>query len=265
MKKIFYIIILCTIAIATGCTQEMDMPSGSAEQVMLTLTTDVQYANEAQPMDNKTNSSSQTRATTIARYIMEVYTDEACTVPANVFGATNRKEQASAEFMLTLHKDQTYHCLLWADMGDGAYNANALQTVILADGKQPTEAYCAKAVLSAQPAQAIALKHAVALITLKDKNGVEAGKILNLKYSQYTQFNVADNTVSVPKDVDSNITTTQTAANEVIATFYMLAPQVKTTFEFTFNYNNEGAKTLDILPLQKNYNTHVAGTYAKVP
>lgn len=265
MKKILYIMTLCTIAIATGCTQEMDIPSESANQVTLTLATDVQYANEVQPVNNATNSTSQTRATTIGRYVIAVYTDEACTAPANVFGTTNRKEQANAEFMLSLHKDRTYHCLLWADMGDGTYNAESLKAVTLVDGKQPTDAYCAKTTLSTQPAQAVTLKHAVALITLKDKNGVEADKILNLQYSHYTQFNVADNTVATLKDVNSNITTAQTVANETIATFYMLAPQVREIFELTFNYNNEGAKTVDTLPFQKNYNTNVTGTYAKVP
>lgn len=265
MKKTLYIMIMCTIAIMTGCTQEMDMPSESTDRILLTLATDTQYANESRTMNDETGSTPLTRATTIGRYVIEFYTDEACTTPANVFGTTNHKEQASAEFTLALDKNQSYHCLLWADNGDGTYNTDNLKAVTLIDDKQPTEAYCATAVLSIQPTQAITLKHAVALITLKDKNGVEAGKILNLKYSHYTQFNVVDNTVAIPKDVNNNITTTQTAANETIATFYMLAPQIRDTFEFTFNYNNEGVKTIDILPFQKNYSTNVTGTYAKVP
>lgn len=262
MKKILFAI-MCMGVILTGCTQEIDTPSESMEQVTLTLVADMQYDNEAMLVNAVTNKISQIRVATIDRYAIEVYTDEACTAPANIFGTTNHKEQTSADFKLTLDKTKTYYCLLWADEGNSAYDTGNLKTVKLSTGKQPSDAYCAKAPLSMKSAQTIALKRAVALISLKDKNGVEADKALHLKYAQFTKFNVMDKTAAELKNVERNVTTVQTGAGETITTFYLLAPQVKTTFEFTFDYNAEGEKTIDNIPLQANYTTSVKGIYAK--
>lgn len=108
MNKILYYI-MCAVLLLAGCTEETDalLPQ-STGKVTVSMTADTQYANESAPM-------ATTRATTISRYVMEVYTDEGCTIPAPVFADNgNHKEQTSADFVLTLDKNQSYH---WSCFG----------------------------------------------------------------------------------------------------------------------------------------------------
>lgn len=258
MNKILYYI-MCAILLLAGCTEETDtlLPQ-STGKVTVSMTADTQYVNESAPM-------ATTRATTISRYVMEVYTDESCTIPAPVFEDNgNHKEQTSADFVLTLNKNQSYHCLLWADAGDGVYTVTDLKAVTLADAtKEASEAYYAKAALEHKDAQTVTLKRAVTLVRLKDKNGVDAGKTLNLKYSQPSQLNLQTGAITQETQVSRNVTTQQTAAGEVITEFYMPASQAKTSFSLTFNYDGEGEEVVTDIPLQANYTTGVTGEYKK--
>lgn len=258
MNKILYYI-MCAVLLLAGCTEETDalLPQ-STGKVTVSMTADTQYANESAPM-------ATTRATTISRYVMEVYTDEGCTIPAPVFEDNgNHKEQTSADFVLTLDKKQSYHCLLWADAGDGVYTVTDLKAVTLTDAtKEASEAYYAKAALEHKDTQTVTLKRAVTLVRLKDKNGVDAGKTLNLKYSQPSQLNLQTGAITQETQVSRTITTQQTAAGEVITEFYMPASQAKTSFSLTFNYDGEGEEVVADIPLQANYTTGVTGEYKK--
>lgn len=258
MNKILYYI-MCAVLLLAGCTEETDalLPQ-STGKVTVSMTADTQYANESAPM-------ATTRATTISRYVMEVYTDEGCTIPAPVFEDNgNHKEQTSADFVLTLDKKQSYHCLLWADAGDGVYTVTNLKAVTLADAtKEASEAYYAKAALEHKDTQTVTLKRAVTLVRLKDKNGVDAGKTLNLKYSQPSQLNLQTGAITQETQISRDVTTQQTAAGEVITEFYMPASQAKTSFSLTFNYDGEGEEVVADIPLQANYTTGVTGEYKK--
>lgn len=258
MNKILYYI-MCAVLLLAGCTEETDtlLPQ-STGKVTVSMTADTQYANESAPM-------ATTRATTISRYVMEVYTDEGCTIPAPVFADNgNHKEQTSADFVLTLDKNQSYHCLLWADAGDGVYTVTDLKAVTLADAtKEASEAYYAKAALEHKDAQTVTLKRAVTLVKLKDKNGVDAGKTLNLKYSQPSQLNLQTGAITQETQISRDVTTQQTAAGEVITEFYMPASQAETSFSLTFNYDGEGEEVVADIPLQANYTTGVTGEYKK--
>ena len=264
MKRILYII-MCVTALLTGCTEEIDTMREGMSEVTLTLATDSQYANETEPMA-KTRS-----AITMNRYVMEIYTDEACTEKANLFnnGTTHRKQQTTPDFSLTLDRSKTYYCLFWADDGSNlSYRVSNLKNVsigyptILA-----TLAYAGKTVISNNSGTlTVTLRRAVAQVVLKDLNGVEAGKTLQLSYPQSANFNVATGKVSGTNYMSPTTTTTATTAGGEITHFYMLAPrEEKAEFELKFKYAEQNWQTISNIPLQANYTTNVTGHYKVVP
>lgn len=55
----------------------------------------------------------QTRASGVDRFAIEVYTDATYTTPANeVFGNTNKANNATGVFTMILDRTQAYYCLI---------------------------------------------------------------------------------------------------------------------------------------------------------
>lgn len=256
MNKILYYMI-CAVLLLASCTEEMDIQlSQGTEKVIVSVAADTQYTNVSTPM-------ATTRSTTMSRYIMEVYADADYSIPAKVLqNGVYRRVQTTSEFVLALNKDVNYYCLLWADTGDGCYNADDLKSISLCDNtKAVSEAYYAKITLGKENAQKVTLKRAVAQVKLKDKNDVEAGKILNLQYSEPSQLNLLTGEVNQERQTERRVSTLQTDANGVMAEFYMLAPPKETKFSLTFNYSSEEPKVVSDIPFQANYITEVTGNY----
>lgn len=256
MNKILYYMI-CAVLLLASCTEEMDMQlSQGTEKVIVSVAADTQYTNVSTPM-------ATTRSTAMSRYIMEVYADADYSIPAKVLqNGVYRRVQTTSEFVLALNKDADYYCLLWADTGDGCYNANDLKNISLCDNtKAVSEAYCAKTALRKENAQTVTLKRAVAQVKLKDKTGVDAGKTLVLQYSEPSQLNLATGEVTQERQTERDVVTKQTDANGVLTEFYMLATQTKENFSLTFNYSSEEPKVVSNISFQANYITEVTGNY----
>lgn len=265
MKRILYII-MCVTALLTGCTDEIDTIQGGMSEVTLTLATDAQYANNTEPM-------AKTRAAvTMNRYVMEIYTDEACTEQANLFdnGTTHHKQQTTADFSLKLDRSKTYYCLFWADDGNAqqGYTVFNLKSVRWwSTAQQPTMAYTGKATITNNgETLTVTLRHAAAQVVLKDLNGVEAGEKLQLSYPQPIAFNVATGDVSDLRTITLTQTTTATTAGEEVIQFYILAPrEEKAEFDLKFKYADQNWQTVTSIPSQANYTTNVTGHYMTVP
>lgn len=256
MNKILYYMI-CAVLLLASCTEEMDMQlSQGTEKVIVSVAADTQYTNVSTPM-------ATTRSTTMSRYIMEVYADADYSIPAKVLqNGVYRRVQTTSEFVLALNKDADYYCLLWADTGDGCYNANDLKNISLCENtKAVSEAYCAKTILGKGNAQTVTLKRAVAQVKLKDKTGVDAGKTLVLQYSEPSQLNLSTGNFTQERQTERNVVTKQTDANGVLTEFYMLAPQTEEKFSLTFNYSGEEPKVVSAISFQANYITEVTGNY----
>lgn len=265
MKRILYLIV-CMTALLTGCTDEMDTMQGGISEVTLTLATDAQYANDTEPM-------AKTRAAvTMNRYVMEIYTDEACTEQANVFdnGTTHRKQQTTADFSLTLDRSKTYYCLFWADEGTSpAYTVSKLQNVsfnmYFAKAYDAPMAYAGKAVIDGahDGISTVTLRRAVAQVVLNDIAGMEPGQELTLDYFQPNVFNVA--TGSVSGSYERNPTVTIKAGAGPYR-FCMLAPRNEPThFKLNYKYAAQNYQAIDNIPTQANYITNVTGHFRFMP
>lgn len=218
----------------------------------------------------------QTRAETpaISRYAISVWEDEACTTPANVFtGDVNYANASNGIFAMILNSTKTYYCLFWADNGTGYTLDNDLQNIALQESGKASEAYCGKTTIPAGTLSActIALKRAVAKITLKETNEMPAGNTMTVTFDQYTVFNVQSGTAGTLKPCIITWTTTAKSGTAEAPVqlndedIFALAPvDVASLANVTFQCNDEGGIMVPNIPFRANYNTNIKGHYTTV-
>lgn len=258
MKRIIQLIGFWIVLLLCSCTKDDNLSINSeGQKFTISLMPQAQYLNGE-------GSLSKSTTVTLDRYIMEVYSDNACTVPVNVFGNTNHKEQTTADFTMMLDASKGYTCLFWADnQSSSVYDVSDLRSVKLKSGQINTEAFYLKyAINSTASTRNVMLQRAVAKVVLKDNLGAIGGRTVNLKYTQASAFSVLDGTTSSPIAVDRNVTTLSSLANQEFASFYMFAGSTATNFKLTANYDNTGSIDINTIPIQANKCTNVAGSYA---
>lgn len=268
MKRILYI--LCAViatALASCNNEEITGDNGSdTRRVTIEAIADYTMADGS--------AAPQTRGTTTAdRYVIEVYQQADYTQPANVFAdGTNRATNATGSFALTLEKDKSYYCLLWADKKAGdvdVYTVTDLKNVSLVSGGKPTEAFHGTTTIDGNASTYSASLHrAVANIVLKETGTLAAGT-LSMKFSQHTAFNVS---TAAPAGASAERTETITVAEttgtiEAPATIstdviFVLAPAANAaTMTFTFQYAAQAEFEVKDAKVQANYNTNITGHY----
>lgn len=215
----------------------------------------------------------QTRAnaTGVDRFAIEVYTDAAYTTPANeVFGNTNKANNATGEFTMVLDRTQAYYCLLWADKsGSSVYNITSLKEVTLT-GKA-VEAWQGTKTIAAGTAATldVSLTRAVSKISLLETGKLKSGSTLKLNFSQATKFNVVDGTTSTPTarseesisittDVDGTATPAKLNTTDI---FVLSSVATANLTDLIFQFDSETAFTVSQAPLKANYNTNIKGHY----
>lgn len=259
MKKILYI--MSAVLLMAGCTKtelENDQRIGS-QDVVLSVSPDLSYGDGTmEPMDADTRTGG---TVTVNNYVLEVYTkSDYSDTPA-------RTTNTSGNFKLTLDRTKEYYCLLWADNDNTNYNTENLKAVTLNSGKRPIEAFFGKTTIGGASATlSVTLKRAVAKINLCDKNGMEAGKSVNLKYSYLPTFNTVTGTVSGEAVAqDYSITSVASAAGESFGSFWMLAPAgASSTLDLTFKVEDEAeTTTVTDITYQANYLTNIKGKYVE--
>ena len=175
------------------------------------------------------------------------------------------KTSEDGSFTLNLDRTKDYYALLWADNDNTIYNTADLKAVTLKADKKPIEAFFGKTTISGKSSTInVSLKRAVAKIQLCDKNGMEAGKSVNLKYSHLPTFNTATGAVSgtaVAEDYD--ITSVAATAGKPFGDFWLLAPATaSSTLDLTFQVSGEAAAPpVSDIPSQSNHRTNVTGPH----
>lgn len=262
MKKQIIVSMLTVAAVFCSCSKQDDLSQtlgNDEQQVTFTLSA----------------ADVQTRAKTevpLDRYVMEVYTDAACTVAANnVFKdeTSNRKEQTTATFELTLNSKNSYYCLFWADnMAAEVYDVTTLQKVTLKADANPQEGFHAMlTVTKAQKDHSVTLTRAVAKVTLNETEKIKENSSLKTTYARNTTFNVVTATASGAKSVERTTPITDAvsgseAAPEKLAEFFTFASASGETVDFSFTLNNEPAKVVTNVPLKTNFVTNIKGEFS---
>lgn len=269
MKRILYIMsALLLVALASCSKEEMVGPeSPDSRQVTVEAVADYAMADGS--------ALAQTRATaTVDRYVIEVYSDDTHSTAANVFSdGTNKASNATGSFAMTLTKETSYYCLLWADTkanGAEAYTVTDLKNVSLITGKNPTEAFHGTLTLDGNSTTySVSLKRAVANIVLKETGTLAAGT-LTVKCQQPTGFNVSTaTTVGTPSLRTESLTVeaaSGTAANPATlnptSPIFVLAPATSAgALTFTFGYEAEAEFDVTGAKVQANYNTNIKGHF----
>lgn len=269
MKKILYIMNVLLITLFAACSEEtQDIESGKYE---VTVDAAVDYAMAGD--DAMTATEPNTRAAAdVDRYVIEVYTDAACTQAANVFtGGTNKTTNTTGSFTMTLDNAQPYYCLLWADCkASDVYDVSDLKAVSLKAGVSPTEAFHGKSTISkAQSTYSVTLNRAVANVVLKETGTLPAGELV-MKFSRKTSFDVSTaTTTGTATDrtdrfmIDQPITGTE-ATPAIINTgaIFVLAPAAAAEkMDIVFKYATKAEFTVADIQIQANFNTNITGHY----
>lgn len=261
MKKLAYIFITSISILLASCTKETTLEEiNENHNIKISLSSQNQYIGETLP---------QTKGETVSldRYIMEVYSDVNCTQPVNLFGGSNRKEQNTPDFELTLDGSKSYTCLFWADyQSSTVYDVSSLKAVTLKSNQVNTEAYFAKTTISARnQTNNIVLNRAVAKIVLKDAVGVFENDHFVVKYSVPTTFNVLTGTASTVTEINRDITfNSTTTANQEFNSFYVFANSTQSTFNLFFNYDGQAAKKISNVPYMANKRSSLTGNYVDI-
>ena len=224
-----------------------------------------------------------TRAAGVSNYLIEVYSDDTYTTPANIFGtdndATNRSLSTNGSFSMILDRTKDYYCLFWADKDATAYTTTQLKSVTLKSGKTPAEAWFGTATISGKNAtQTVTLKRAVAKLNLLEIGALLSGTTLTTTFDQPTVFNVSNGEI-VRGDADANIvsrTETITLTDAVNGTkenpvtlnstdYFVLTP-VATQYvaAVTFQCGEEEKFEVSNVPFQANYKTNIKGHYTSL-
>lgn len=259
MKRYLYIVFAVLAGFMSSCSNsEMDEETYPTAVTILKVIAD-------EGLQTRAN------ATGVDRFAIEVYTDAAYTTPANeVFGDTNKANNATGEFTMVLDRTQAYYCLLWADKsGSGVYNITSLKEVALT-GKA-VEAWQGTKTIAAGTAATldVSLKRAVSKISLLETGKLSSGSTLKLNFSQPTKFNVVDGTtstsaarseesISIAADVDGTITPAKLNTADI---FVLSSVATANLTDLTFQFDSEEVFTVSQAPLKANFNTNIKGHY----
>lgn len=274
MKKILYIMNALLVTLLASCSEEInEMEFGKYEA---TIEAVANYAMAGDDAMTATEPNSRA-ATDVDRYVIEVYTDADCTQAANVFksGTANKAANTTGSFVMTLGKEKSYYCLLWADSKASAvYDVSSLKAVSLRAGVTPAEAFHGKLTISkAQSTYSVALKRAVANIVLKETGKLAAGELV-MKFSQKASFDVSKATATGTATgrtekitIDQPITGTKdTPATINTEAIFVLAPAAAAEkMNVVFKYAAEAEFTVADVQLQANYRTNITGHYGPPP
>lgn len=264
MKNKLFLFSLGLIILLTGCSNENDASSSTDGNSMASFRLELPGATTRAAGDTYTPT----------RYIMEVYPDKAATgIPLMHI------EQDSGTFDVSLTYGTTYTCLFWADNGtpdnivNDEYETADLKAVKAKADIPPTSpAYGGMAQvtagISSSADYSVTLKHAVAKVSyIQDQRPfTSTGNTLTVTFPKTCQLNVSD--WSVNEIADATITHTFTGISQVVAgdrlaTSYVIAPSVTADMQnITVALNQEPPKTISNVPLQRNYNTNIKGTYS---
>lgn len=213
-------------------------------------------------------------ASGISQYIIEAYSDDAYTTPANIFedNTTNQATSANGSFSLILDRTKEYHCLFWADKDAEAYTTATLKTVTLAPGKTPAEAWFGTQQISGnQPTQTITLKRAVAKLNLLETGKLIAGTTLTATFNQPTEFNVATGRVTSNSESRTETITTSAISGSIdspvqLGTGYFILSPASTQYvaRVTFKCGEEEAFDVFNVPFQANHATNIKGHYTSL-
>lgn len=260
MKKQIIVSMLTVAAVFCSCSKQDDLSQtlgNDEQQVTFTLSaTDVQTRAKTEvPLD---------------RYVMEVYTDVACTVAANVFeDGTNHCVQDKAQFKLTLNSQNSYYCLFWADnQAEKVYDVASLQKVTLQADANPQEGFHAMlTVTKAQKDHSVTLTRAVAKVTLNETEKIKENSSLKTTYDRCNSFNVATATAGDAKNVEITTQITAPVDGTVdgpvwLAEFFTFASASGETVDFSFTLNSEPEKLVTNVPLKTNFVTNIKGEFS---
>lgn len=259
MKRYLYIVFAVLAGFMSSCSNsEMDEETYPTAVTILKVIAD-------EGLQTRAN------ATGVDRFAIEVYTDAAYTTPANeVFGNTNKANNATGEFTMVLDRTKAYYCLLWADKsGSSVYNITSLKEVTLT-GKA-VEAWQGTKVIAAGTAVTldVSLTRAVSKISLLETGKLKLGSTLKLNFNQPTKFNVVDGTTSTPAarteepisitaDVDGTTTPVKLNTTDI---FVLSSVATANLTDLTFQFDSETAFTVSQAPLKANFNTNIKGHY----
>lgn len=263
MKQYLYILCAMIAGIFASCSKS-EIESYEANSTSPTI------------LKVTTNNETQTRARAVDRYVMEIYTDETYTTPANILtDGTNKTSNATGEFQMVLDRTKAYYCLLWADIdGSAAYNVSNLKAVGLQANQKPAEAWHGTYKIEAGTNATLTteLKRAVAKLTLLETGIVLPNSSLTVAFNQPTTFNVATTAVlgtTVRTEIinlAAGITGTQDIPARLNETnIYVLSSKTgdvkDLTFTMSMNGTSEPSFSVTNVPLQSNYNSNVKGHY----
>lgn len=264
-KSILSLIAGATVALAS-CSQLDDMP-GQPQEGVQTATFTIQ-----------TPAVTRGAVAGLTRYIVEAYEGSAATgTPAA------RVEEATGTLTLGLKKNTEYTFLFWADKGtaktgsaasSGYWNTDDLKAVSTTSGKESTAgeaAYClARTFNSAnfEANKAVTLKNATAQVCFIETAGLSATENkLQVTYSAGGTLNVGTGSVTeVGGAVTHTFTSTgQVAANEILATDYILAPTGEDkVLNLTIQLNTEDPKSIPNVPFRQCFITNIKGEYSSL-
>ena len=216
---------------------------------------------------------SQSDVYTPTRYVMEIYQGTTASgIPLQ------RKEQASSTFNVSLTYGDTYTCLFWADNGtpdnvaNDEYEAADLKAVKIKSRCQPVQSGIWRNDTSRSrnfhpEAYSVTLKHAVAKVEYIQIKPLTAGNnTLKVVFPKTFRLNVADFSTT---EIESIVTThtfeniNKVETETTIATGYIIAPSAAADVQNpTITLNNEPAKTISNVPLQRNYKTSIKGAFS---
>lgn len=214
----------------------------------------------------------------LSRYVMEIWEDTSCTIPANIFDesgtAINRKTIADGVFTINLDRSKTYTCLFWADNnGEDIYDVTNLQAVQLKLNAKPIEAYSTTLSIDAiVSSRTIILKRAVAKLSFLEKDYIPENSNLKIEYKQNTIFNVLTQKANTEEartemfSIPNEINTTSTTPVK-LGSFYTLAnvnSVDKQTISMTSTLNSETPSNFSNVPVLANHNTNILHEYSKI-
>lgn len=260
-----YALIALLMGVFTSCSQKEFEDENAVEAVKLTVSVEEEGV--------------RTRSTdpTVDRYVIEVYTDNAYSLPAGVFtDGKNKAISTTGEFALLLDRTKDYYCLIWADKaGSTCYTVSDLKTVTLVAGQKPAEAWHGTLMIPKGTAATLSteLKRAVSKLSLLETGVVLTNSVLTVSFNRPTIFNVAtavsSNMVTVTDTLDLSAGAAGTTAaplklntNDifVLASVYS-ANVTDLTFSMVSDTIKEPSFNVTNVPFQANYSTTIKGHY----
>ncbi len=181
------------------------------------------------------------------RYVMEVYSDEAHSVAANVFkDGTNRAVGTAGSFIAFMDRSKVYYCLFWADTdAKDIYDIASLKAVTLKSGiTNPEEAFHGKQTVEGkQTICNVTLKRAVANVIIQETGILPAGKLF-ISFNQKNVFDVSTSSTTGPAsgrtediDVTGFFGTEEKPVRVNAEDILILAPAVSSeSADFVFRY-----------------------------